>query len=96
MTHNCEISTQATPWLKKIDSQTIICKILLSLSWAGFMPAQKKCSTSFCNNVAHAMPWFGPFGLRTAIIIYNVSNFYSAPVYCPMKNMALELRSVIR
>lgn len=60
------------------------------------MPAQKKCSTSFCNNVAHAMPWFGPFGSRTAIIIYNVSNFYSAPVYCPMKNMALELRSVIR
>ena len=61
-----------------------------------FYAGPEKIFDLFCNNVAHAMPWFGPFGLRTAIIIYNVSNFYSAPVYCPMKNMALELRSVIR
>ena len=30
MPHNCVISSQATAWLKKIDSQTTICKILLS------------------------------------------------------------------
>ena len=30
MSHNYVISNQATPWLKKNDSQTTICKILLS------------------------------------------------------------------
>ena len=29
MAHNRVISTQATPWLKKNDSQTTVCKILL-------------------------------------------------------------------
>ena len=32
MTHKCEISSQATTWLKKIDSQTTICKLLLSIN----------------------------------------------------------------
>ena len=31
MAHNRVISTQATPRLKKIDSQTTICKILFNL-----------------------------------------------------------------
>ena len=32
MAHKCEISSQATTWLKKIDSQTTICKLLLSIN----------------------------------------------------------------
>ena len=30
MSHNCVISNQVTPWSKKIDSQTTICKIFSS------------------------------------------------------------------
>ena len=32
MAHNRVISSQATTWLKKIDSQTAICKLLLSIN----------------------------------------------------------------
>ena len=32
MAHNRVISSQATAWLKKIDSQTAICKLLLSIN----------------------------------------------------------------
>ena len=32
MTHNRVISSQATAWLKKNDSQTTICKLLLSIN----------------------------------------------------------------
>ena len=34
MAHNCVISTQAAPWLKKIDSQTTICKTFWYTSYA--------------------------------------------------------------
>ena len=39
--HNCVISNQATPWLKKNDSQTTICKILLSAK-VGNLPLDYK------------------------------------------------------
>ena len=59
MAHNRVISTQATAWLKKIDSQTTICKILLSLYRAGSMPTHKiTFDNRFYNNVAHVMPVF--------------------------------------
>ena len=54
MAHNSVISAQATPWLKKIDSQTTICKIFYPIismrivCFAGAAPAEhygKACAT---------------------------------------------------
>ena len=40
MAHNSVISAQATPWLKKIDSQTTICKIFYPIKSMSFVALQ--------------------------------------------------------
>ena len=51
--HNRVIYDQETAWLKKIDSQTTICKLFFLFARAGIKPAL-------------AMPF--PFGLRTGMV----------------------------
>jgi len=49
--HNRVIYTKETARLKKNDSQTAFCKLLLPGAGAGFMPAHKECSTFFQRRV---------------------------------------------
>ena len=64
MAHNRVISTQATAWLKKIDSQTTICKILLSLCMDRFYACQQKMSGLFFITTWHMHAMF--FAIRVA------------------------------